>query len=40
MWSWIHNLGPERQKEEENYHKDGVTAEEIRKYMEGKSYEQ
>ena len=35
MWLWIHNLGTERQKKEENHHRNGVTAEEIRRYMEG-----
>lgn len=34
MWAWIHNLGAERQEKEENHHRDGVTTEEIRKYIE------
>lgn len=36
MWSWIHDYGTERQKREKHHHKDGVTAEEIKNYMEGK----
>lgn len=39
MWSWIHNLGTERQKREGNHHKYGVTAEEIKKYVEEKTNE-
>ena len=40
MWAWIHNFGAERQKREDNYRKDGVAAEEIRKYMEEQNCEQ
>ena len=40
MWSWIHNFGAERQKREDNYRKDGVTADEIKKYMEEQNCEQ
>ena len=36
MWLWIHNFGAERQKREDNDRKDGVTADETKKYMEEK----